>query len=105
MFPRNPRSANLFDFLVFHVLKFKTNMMTHMNLKLPTTDCLVRQDLCEGDGQTISEKPLTCLTLHIQSCKGTHERHGFAPTTYRRKQCLLKCFAHKTSPVYFYLFY
>lgn len=43
-----------------------------MNLKLPATDCLVRQDLCEGDGQTISEKPLTRLTLDIQSCKERH---------------------------------
>lgn len=40
-----------------------------MNLELPATDCLICQDLCEGDGQPISEKPLTCLTLHIQSCK------------------------------------
>lgn len=47
-------------------------MKTHMNLKLPATDRLVCQDLCEGDGQTISEKPLTCLTLHIQSCKERH---------------------------------
>lgn len=38
-----------------------------MNLKFPATDGLIRQDLCEGDGQTISEKPLTCLTLHVQS--------------------------------------
>lgn len=40
-----------------------------MNLKLPATDCLVCEDLREGDGQTISEKPLTCLALHIKSCK------------------------------------
>lgn len=42
---------------------------THMNLKLPAADCLVCEDLREGDGQTISEKPLTCLALHIKSCK------------------------------------
>lgn len=40
-----------------------------MNLKLPATHCLVCEDLREGDGQTISEKPLTCLALHIKSCK------------------------------------
>lgn len=43
-----------------------------MNLKLPTTDCLVCEDFCEGNGQTISEKPLTCLAFHIQSCKERH---------------------------------
>lgn len=44
-------------------------MKTHMDLKLPSTDSLISQDFCEGDGQAISEKPLTCLTFHIQSCK------------------------------------
>lgn len=44
-------------------------MKTHMNLKLPAADRLVRQDLGEGDGQSISEESLTGLTLHIQSCK------------------------------------
>lgn len=52
-------------------------MKTHMNLKLPATDCLICQDLCEGDGQTISEKPLTCLTLHIQSCKEIIPHHSY----------------------------
>lgn len=41
-----------------------------MDLKLPATDRLVRQDLGEGDGQTISEEPLTSLALHIKSCGG-----------------------------------
>lgn len=40
-----------------------------MNLKLPATDRLVCQDLGEGDGQTISEEPLTSLALHIKSCR------------------------------------
>lgn len=44
-------------------------MNTHMYLKLPAADRLVRQDFCEGNGQTIPEKPLACLTFHIQSCK------------------------------------
>lgn len=43
-----------------------------MDFKLPTTDCLVCEDFCEGNSQTISEKPLTCFTLHIQSCKKSH---------------------------------
>ena len=42
---------------------------THVNLKLPATDCLICQDLSEGDGETISEKPLARFTLDIQSCK------------------------------------
>lgn len=41
-----------------------------MNLKLPATDRLVCQDLGEGDGQTISEEPLTSLALHVKSCDG-----------------------------------
>lgn len=62
--------------------------MTHMNLKLPATDCLICQDLCEGDSQTISEKPLTRLTLHIQTCK---ERHHFI-THHRTNTCHRHCF-------------
>lgn len=38
-----------------------------MDLKLPPADGLVCKDLGEGDGQAISEKPLTRLTLHIKS--------------------------------------
>lgn len=41
-----------------------------MNLKLPATDRLVCQDLGEGDGQTISEEPLTSLALHVKSWDG-----------------------------------
>lgn len=58
--------------LVFHVPKYTAKMKTHMNLKLPAADCLICQDLCERDGKTISEEPLTCLTLHIQSCEQRH---------------------------------
>ena len=43
--------------------------LTYVNLKLPSTDCLICQDLSEGDGETISEKPLARFTLDIQSCK------------------------------------
>lgn len=45
-------------------IKFKKS---HMDLKLPPADSLVRQDLSEGDRQAVSEKPLAGLTLDVES--------------------------------------
>lgn len=74
-------------------------MKTHMNLELPATDCLVCQDLCEGDGQTISEKPLTCLTLHIQSCKERHPSYNTITIKQNALQSQMKEHDGGTKPV------